>query len=67
MDKKTTLLGLGGAGCRILSEISRMPAISDLNFLAVDTDVASLAATGLPPECCIQAAKKWRNGARSDG
>ena len=63
MDKKTTLLGLGGAGCRILSEISRMPAISDLNFLAVDTDAASLAATGLPPECCIQAAKKWRNGA----
>ncbi len=68
MSGKITILGLGGAGCRIIRRLAadaeRFP---DLRLLAVDTDERSLAETGLPEENRLLAGSNWRNGRGCSG
>lgn len=62
MSSPLTILGLGGAGCRIIRELNALPVASQLRLLAVDTDAESIAESGLPPEAVLQASREWRIG-----
>lgn len=57
-----TILGIGGAGCRILRQISNTPGTENLRLLAFDSDTESLAESGLPKENCIIAGMNLRSG-----
>ena len=61
-EPKITLLGLGGAGCRIVRRISLLPGVEKLRLLAMDSDAESLAESGLPSENCIIAGMNLRSG-----
>jgi len=62
MGNNVTIMAVGGAGCRIMKLISDSAASAGMRLLAVDTDTESLKQSGLPPENCIAAGMKWRNG-----
>ena len=57
-----TILGLGGAGCRIIRQVSLTPGAEKLRLLALDSDTASLEESGLPPENRIIAGMNLRSG-----
>lgn len=57
-----TLLGIGGAGCRIIRQIRNTPGTENLRLLAFDSDVESLEESGLPPENRIVAGMNLRSG-----
>ncbi len=61
-ERKMTILGLGGAGCRIIRQISLTPGAEKLRLLALDSDTASLEESGLPPENRIIAGMNLRSG-----
>ena len=57
-----TLLGIGGAGCRIINQIRNTPGTENLRLLVFDSDVESLEESGLPPENRIVAGMNLRSG-----
>ena len=57
-----TLLGVGGAGCRILRQVLRTPGAEKLRLLALDSDTGSLEESGLPPDNRITAGMNLRSG-----
>ena len=61
-EHKVTLLGLGGAGCRIIRRISETPGVENLRLLAMDSDTESLEESGLPTENRIIAGMNLRSG-----
>jgi len=61
-ERKMTILGIGGAGCRIIRQISLAPGADKLRLLALDSDTASLEESGLPPENRIIAGMNLRSG-----
>lgn len=61
-ERRMTILGLGGAGCRIIRQISLTPGAEKLRLLALDSDTASLEESGLPPENRIIAGMNLRSG-----
>ncbi|MCQ2377748.1 MAG: hypothetical protein MJ016_00865 [Victivallaceae bacterium] len=62
MEKPIIVLAVGGAGCRILAEMQKMPEAAKLDMRALDTDRSALRSTRLPPEKTLLAAELWRNG-----
>ncbi len=62
MIPKVTVLGLGGAGIKIINRLSSMSASRAMRLIAIDTDMESLAACPLPEENKLLAAEGWRNG-----
>ena len=61
-ERKITVLGIGGAGCRIMRHIKLAPGADKLRLLVLDSDTGSLEESGLPPECRIIAGMNLRSG-----
>ena len=61
-ERKITVLAIGGAGCRIIRQISQYPGADKLRLLAIDSDSSSLEESGLPPENRIIAGMNLRSG-----
>ena len=59
---KTTVIGLGGAGVKIVSRLAKSPHTEKLKLLAVDTDSSILDNSSLKDEQKFLADKKWRQG-----
>jgi len=57
-----TILAIGGAGCRIMRVLRTLPGAESVRLLALDTDRASLEATGLPEDSRLLAGEVWRGG-----
>ena len=57
-----TIVGLGGAGVKIVSKLSKSPNSKHLRLLGVDTDSAILDASALESEQKFLADSKWRQG-----
>ncbi len=57
-----TVLAIGGAGCRIVRFLASSELAANLRFRALDTDAGGLESSGLPPESCLLAGARWRNG-----
>lgn len=64
---KFCVIGVGGAGCRIISHLVQDKAAEKLKLIAIDTDKNGLAESQLPPEQCILAGEIWRNGRGTGG
>ncbi|MBR2345724.1 MAG: hypothetical protein IKA71_08085 [Lentisphaeria bacterium] len=62
MSKAITVLAAGGAGCRIIAEFAARNPDAGFRLLALDSDISSLQASGLPEESLIQVGKLWRAG-----
>ena len=61
-QKKITVLGIGGSGCRIIGILKENPLAAPLRLIAIDSDVAGLEACGLEENCRLLAGERWRNG-----
>ena len=61
-ERKITVLGMGGAGCRIIRHIKLAPGSERVRLLALDSDTGSLEESGLPPEARIIAGMNLRSG-----
>ena len=61
-NKNITILGVGGAGCRIVGQLAQWEASAAIKLLALDTDEKSLRATMLSEEQMILAGRQWRAG-----
>ena len=61
-SKRITIMALGGAGCRILGELNAGDFPENFRFLAVDSDIDSLRASGLAESCWLQAGERLRSG-----
>ena len=61
-QKKITVLGIGGSGCRIVGILKENPLAAPLRLIAIDSDVAGLEACGLEESCRLLAGERWRNG-----
>ena len=61
-SEKITIMALGGAGCRILRQFTLLDSSDKFRLLAVDSDVESLQASGVPEENWIQAGRALRSG-----
>ncbi|MBQ4315081.1 MAG: hypothetical protein IJC21_06550 [Lentisphaeria bacterium] len=66
-NSKFCVIGVGGAGCRIISHLVREPGVEYLKLIAIDTDRNGLAECGLDEEHTILAGEKWRNGRGTGG
>ena len=66
-NSKFCVIGVGGAGCRIISHLVREPGAEYLKLIAIDTDRNGLAECGLDEEHTILAGEKWRNGRGTGG
>lgn len=62
MSENICIMAVGGAGCRILGEISGSEEVKKFRLLALDSDAESLKNSGLPEENCIQAGRLLRSG-----
>jgi cell division protein FtsZ len=62
---KVTVLGVGGAGCRIIRTIAGIPGSGWLNLCAADTDEVSLNNSGI--ENTLAAGTEWNGGAGCGG
>ena len=62
MDGNICIMGLGGAGCRILNEFAAMEEAEKFRLLAVDSDLEGLQSSGLPEEQWVQPGKLLRSG-----
>ena len=60
-ERKITVVGIGGAGCRIMRHIKLAPGAEKLRLLVLDSDTGSLEESGLPPECRIIAGMNLRD------
>ena len=65
--EKFCVIGVGGAGCRIISHLAQENAADSLKLIAIDTDKNGLAESTLPQEQCILAGEIWRNGRGTGG
>ena len=61
-QKKITVLGIGGTGCRIVGILRENPLSAPLRLLAIDSDSAGLERSGLPEEERLLAGARWRAG-----
>ena len=61
-NKMVTVLGIGGAGCRVLRGFVGSPAAASLRLLAVDTDRRGLEGLNLPEGSMLLAGARWRGG-----
>ena len=61
-NKTTTVIGLGGAGVKIVSRLAVSPHASHLKLLAVDTDSNILDNSPLNSEQKFLGDSKWRQG-----
>lgn len=61
-QKKITVLGIGGTGCRIVGILRENPLSAPLRLLAIDSDSAGLERSGLPEEARLLAGARWRAG-----
>ena len=61
-NKMVTVLGIGGAGCRVLRGFVGSPAAASLRLLAVDTDRRGLEGLNLPEGSTLLAGARWRGG-----
>lgn len=61
-QKKITVLGIGGSGCRIVGILKNNPLSSPLRLLAIDSDAAGLDSCGLEDNSRLLAGERWRNG-----
>lgn len=61
-NKMVTVLGIGGAGCRVLHGFVGSPAAASLRLLAVDTDRRGLEGLNLPEGSTLLAGARWRGG-----
>ena len=65
---KVLILGLGGAGGRIVQQIAAMPEAADWSLCAFDTDRRALSQlTALPDECRILCDEQWLLGQGTGG
>ena len=64
---KFCVIGVGGAGCRVISHLLDEPGVDNIKLIAIDTDKNGLAASRLAPENCILAGELWRNGRGTGG
>ena len=62
IQKKITILAVGGAGCRIMRRLRELPGAEKLQLLALDTDRTALEETGLPATAQLLAGELWRGG-----
>ena len=63
MEKeKFTIMGVGGAGCRVIGTLRQMSAAEKIRLVAADTDRSGLESSGLPPDRCLLAGEMWRGG-----
>ncbi|MBR2626459.1 MAG: hypothetical protein IKD23_08715 [Lentisphaeria bacterium] len=60
--RKITIMALGGAGCRIISQFADSASAERFHLLAVDSDVESLKLSGVSEEHWIQAGRLLRSG-----
>ena len=61
-QKKITVLGIGGSGCRIVGILKENPLAAQLRLAALDSDSASLESSGLEEGVRLLAGERWRNG-----
>ncbi len=61
------VIGLGGAGGRIVARLAQMEAAKSLRLLALDTDRRALEATGLPETDRFLLGADWYKGAGCGG
>lgn len=61
-ESKFTIMGIGGAGCRITGTLRQMPGAGRVRLLAADTDRNDLEKTGLPESNALLAGEMWRGG-----
>lgn len=66
-NKKFCVIGVGGAGCRVISHLVNEPGADKFKLIAIDTDKNSLDSCGLAEEDCIVAGAIWRNGRGTGG
>lgn len=67
-NSKVLVLGLGGAGGRIVQTLSSLPESAGLMLAVFDTDRSALdRLTGLPEECKILCAEQWLYGQGAGG
>lgn len=62
VPEQFTILGLGGAGCRILNELAVPAGELGVRLLAVDSDLAQLNATNVPPSNRLLLGGEWYKG-----
>jgi len=63
MEKeKFTIMGVGGAGCRVIGTLRQMSAAEKIRLVAADTDRSGLESSGLPADRCLLAGEMWRGG-----
>ncbi len=61
------VIGIGGAGCRIISFLAASPGADKLRLCAIDTDRSGLETSTLAPDKCLLAGELWRNGRGTGG
>lgn len=61
-NSKFTIMGIGGAGCRVIGTLRGMSAAERVRLAAADTDRAGLENSGLEPQNCLLAGEMWRGG-----
>lgn len=61
-QKKIAVVGLGGAGVKVLGRLAKSLHAAHLKLLAVDTDSTLLDSSGLTDEQKYLADSKWRQG-----
>ncbi|MCP3967723.1 MAG: hypothetical protein GY750_00175 [Lentisphaerae bacterium] len=67
VSKKTTIIGLGRSGVKIVSKLHEVKLPGTIKMLVFDTDQETLDNSTLPDECKIVADAKWRDGKGSGG
>ena len=66
-NEKFCVIRVGGAGCKIISHISREPGAEKIRLAAIDTDRNDLEKCSVPDENRILAGELWRNGRGTGG
>ncbi|MBQ9503239.1 MAG: hypothetical protein IJU70_13875 [Lentisphaeria bacterium] len=61
-NSKFTIMGVGGAGCRVIGTLRGMSAAEHVRLAAADTDRSGLESAGLEPQNCLLAGEMWRGG-----
>ena len=61
-QKRITVLGVGGSGCRIVGILREQPLSAPLRLLAIDSDTSGLDSSGLDESSRLLAGERWRNG-----
>lgn len=60
--EKIAIVGIGQAGCRVISEISTLRQAQKFSLFAVDTDEHTLEECKLQPQNKLLAGANWRHG-----